>query len=590
VTTDKEKEEEIHIKGAPVSDGIAIGVPVFLAYESHEFIPDFPISTGEVEGEIQRYRKALSFSREDLKHLQKVLAEEGSNDAVSIVETHIQMLDDPLITTHMEKKIREMLKNTESVFHSVIEGLEELFSQHPDAFFREKLGDVRDLSNRVLKNLSPVEKIATEDIPPNSIIFAKDLIPSDTTSMQASRVTAFVTQTGGGTSHAALIARSKGIPYVASIDIETLQKAKGSCVIVDGQTGDIIINPSSNTLAKYEKLRNRLTLQYQQLEQDRDVSCETKDGCPIQLYANVNGLNDVDLVHHHGAKGIGLFRSEYPVFQDKELLFDEDAQYRLYAQLIEKAKGLSIVIRVLDLGGDKLPLSIHNFPKEPNPVLGCRGIRFLMRNKDIFRKQMRAILKASVKGDIRILIPLISDIQELRGVKQFIESVKQELAREGIAFKANIPLGCMLEVPSAILICDMIANECDFLSIGTNDLIQYTLGIDRNNSAMSDFYYPTHPSVVRMIKMAALEAKKNNKPISACGEITSNPLFAPLLVGLGVHNFSCASRFIPIIKKSIGQYTLLETCEIAEHVLKLGTSAEITEFLNSQRKTRFYEI
>ncbi len=580
---DKEKEE-IHIKGAPVSDGIAIGFPVFLAYQPEEYIPEFPISMGEVEGEIERYRQALSSSRDDLRHLQKVLAEEGSNDAVSIVETHIQMLDDPLITTQMEEKIREMLKNTESVFHSVIEGLEELFSRHPDAFFREKLGDVRDLSNRVLKNLAPIEKMAVEDIPPNSIIFARDLIPSDTASMQASRVTAFVTQTGGGTSHAALIARSKGIPYVASIDVDTLERARGSCVIVDGQTGDIIINPSSNTLAKYENLKNRLTLQYQQLEQDRNVPCETKDGYPIQLYANINGLNDIDLVHHHGAKGIGLFRSEYPVFQDKELLFDENAQFRLYEQLIEKANGLSIVIRVFDLGGDKLPLSIHNFPKEPNPVLGCRGIRFLMRNKDIFRKQMRAILRASVKGDIRILIPLITDIQELRGVKQFIEDVKQELVQEGIPFKAKIPLGCMLEVPSAILICDMIANECDFLSIGTNDLIQYTLGIDRNNSAMSDFYYPTHPSVVRMIKMAALEAKKNNKPISACGEITSNPLFAPLLVGLGVHNFSCASRFIPIIKKAIRQYTLLESCEIAEHVLNLDTSSAITEFLTSRVK------
>lgn len=579
--------EEIFIKGAPVSEGIAIGFPVFLSGQSAENFPDFPISTGEVESEIERYRQALTSSREDLIQLQKVLAEEGSNDAVSIVETHIQMLNDPLITTQMEEKIREMLKNTEAVFHSVIEGLEELFSRHPDSFFREKLGDVRDLSNRVLKNLSHHEKIDVENIPPNSIIFAKDLIPSDTASMQASRVTAFVTQTGGGTSHAALIARSKGIPYVASIDIETLEKAKGSCVIVDGQTGDIIINPSSNTLAKYENLKNRLTLQYHQLEQDKDLPCETKDGYPIYLYANINGLNDVDLVHHHKAKGIGLFRSEYPVFQDKELLFDEEAQYRLYAKLIEKAQGLSVVIRLLDLGGDKLPLSIHNFPKEPNPVLGCRGIRFLMRNKDIFRKQVRAILKASKKGDIRILIPLISDIQELRDVKKFIEEIKQELKQEGIAFKKKIPLGCMLEVPSAILICDMIANECDFLSIGTNDLTQYTLGIDRNNSALSDFYYPTHPSVLRMIKMAVLEAKKYNKPLSACGEITSNPLFAPLLVGLGVRKFSCASRFIPIIKKSIKQYTLLEACEIANYVLKLSTSAEITNFLTNRIKDPF---
>ncbi|MGH7889647.1 MAG: phosphoenolpyruvate-utilizing N-terminal domain-containing protein, partial [Thermodesulfobacteriota bacterium] len=300
-------DNEIYLKGAPVSEGIAIGIPIFLSYSDEDEVPDFPISTGEVESEIARYRQALSSSREDLKKLQADLADEGSKEVASIIGTHIEMLDDPLMTTHMEGKIREMLKNTESVFHAVINDYEKRFNETSDSFFKERFSDFKDLSQRVLRNLCDSERISLEKLPPNSIIFAKELIPSDTASLQATRVSAFVTQSGGGTSHAALIARAKGIPYVASIDMEILQNAKGKCVIVDGLTGDIIVNPSSDTLERYERLKSRLTKQYLQLEKDKLLPAETLDGYPVNLYANVNTINDIDLVHHHGAQGIALF-------------------------------------------------------------------------------------------------------------------------------------------------------------------------------------------------------------------------------------------------------------------------------------------
>lgn len=573
-------EKEIHLKGAPVSEGIAIGVPVFLNYGEEDTIPHFSITKGEVEGEIARYRQALSCSREDLKKLQADLTQEGSKEVASIIGTHIDMLDDPLLTTHMEGKIRESLKNTESVFHSVFNDYEKKFSETDDSFFKERLSDFRDLSQRVLRNLCESEKVCLSNIPPNAIVFAKELIPSDTASLQATRISAFVTQTGGGTSHAALIARAKGIPYVASIDMDQLQQAKGKCVIVDGLTGDIIVNPSLDTLEKYENLKNRLTKQYQQLEKDKDLIAETLDGYPVTLFANINTVNEIDLVHHHGAHGIGLFRSEYLFMQDPGLFFDEERQYTIYHQMLAKSQGLPLTFRLLDLGGDKYSHVFEEMAQEPNPVLGCRGIRFLLRRRDVFKTQLRALLRAGANSQLKILVPLISDIQELREVKKLVQEIQTELSAAKIPHNSSPLIGSMLEVPSAVLICDALAEEGDFLALGTNDLIQYTLGIDRSNPGMSDFYYPTHPGIVRMIKMTILEAKRKQKPITICGEIASNPLYTPLLVGLGVQNFSCAPRFIPIIKRTVRNLSLLDCCDIAEHVLTLTTSSEIASYLS----------
>ncbi len=577
------QEKEIHIKGAPVSEGIAIGIPVFLSSEGEE-VPDFPITTGEVETEIARYRQALSSSRFDLKKLQDDLTEEGSSEIASIIGTHIEMLDDPLMTTHMESKIREMLKNTEAVFHTVIHDYEQRFSETPDGFFKQRLTDVRDLSQRVLRNLCDSNKVSFDEIPQDAIVFAKELIPSDTASIQASRISAFVTQSGGGTSHAALIARAKGIPYVSSVSMDVLEKSNGSCVIVDGRTGDIILNPSADTIEKYEKLKKRLMKQYQQLEKDKDLPAETLDGYHVELFANINNLGDLELAHHHCATGIGLFRSEYLFLKDPALFFDEKGQIEEYRKIFDQAQGLLMTFRVMDLGGDKYSDLFPEMSREPNPVLGCRGIRFLLRRRDVFRVQLRAVLQAGVGHRIRFLLPLITDIHELREVKIIIQGIKEELRKEGALFLEETPIGCMLEVPSAVLICDALAQESDFLALGTNDLIQYMLGIDRSNPGMSDFYYPTHPGVIRMIRMTLLETKRYAKSITLCGEMASNPLFTALLLGMGVRQFSCAPRFIPLIKRTIRHLSLVDAVDIAEHVLTLRTSADISNYLHAETK------
>ncbi len=570
-------EQEIHLKGAPVSEGIAIGSLVFLTYSEEKEIPEFPISRAQVDGEIARYREAISSSREDLVKLQLDLDGEGAREVASIIGTHIEMLDDPLMTTHVEGKIREMLKNTEAVFHTVIHDYEKRFNETTDSFFRQRLSDVKDLSQRVLSNLCDSHRASFENIPPNSVVFAQELAPS--APLQTSNISAFVTQGGGGNSHAALIARAMGIPYVSSIDMQVLESAKGKQVIVDGLTGDIFINPSRLTLEKYEKLKLRLMKQYHQLDKDRDLVAETFDGYPIYLFANVSTANDIDFIHQQGIQGVGLFRSEYLFMQDTSLFFDEERQYLIYRQMFKKAKEMPFTFRVIDLGGDKGSQAFQEISKESNPVLGCRGIRFLLRRRDVFKTQLRAIYRAAVGHSVRILLPLISDAHEFREVKRFTEEIKRELQRGECIFNPDLPLGCMLEVPSAILVCDTLAEESDFLALGTNDLIQYSLGIDRSNPGMSDFYYPTHPGIIRMIKMTALEAKRFQKTLTVCGEMASNPLFTALLIGLGVQNFSCAPRFIPVIKRTVRHLSFINACAIAEHVLTLKTSSEVANYL-----------
>jgi phosphoenolpyruvate-protein phosphotransferase (PTS system enzyme I) len=571
-------QKEIWVRGFPVSDGIAIGIPFFFSPVKEE-VPEFSITLKEVDSEIERYRGALFSSRGDLKQLRKNLAEEVSEDAATIIETHIHMLDDPLMTDQMEDKIRQNLQNPESVFKSVMTDYEKRFSQKTDAFFQERLIDVMDLAKRVLGHLSPSKGNSLLNVPFNSIVFAKELIPSYTASAESSRVSAFVTQSGGGHSHAALIARAKGIPYVASVDVASLENITSRYVIVDGQAGDVIFNPTPATLEKYKQRKTSLKTSQQLLQKEMLYETETIDGCLIQVFANIGNMGDLENIHQARPEGIGLFRTEYLFFQNRKLISSEESQYNAYVELIRKIGAMPIVFRVFDVGGDKNPELFTEEEKEPNPVLGCRGIRFLLRHRDIFKMQLRALLRAGLHGDVRILLPLISDLSELEISKELIAEASASLKAEGIPFKANIPLGCMIEVPSAVLICDALAKNSDFISIGTNDLVQYALGIDRSNPAMSDFCYPAHPSVLRMIKMVNIETKRHGKTATICGEIASNPLFVPLLLGLGVDRFSCSPRYIPLVKRAIRQTNLLEAYELAQRVLSLDTTREVAQVL-----------
>ncbi|MDR2540132.1 MAG: phosphoenolpyruvate--protein phosphotransferase [Chlamydiales bacterium] len=575
----EDDRQETRIQGYSVSEGIAIGYPFFLENVDNP-IPNFPITLNEVDQEIQRYHIALRCSSEDLKKLSKYLTYKGSKEAATIIDTQIQILGDPCLTTHVEEKIRHMLQNIEAVFHSVITDYEIRFSCIKDSLFQDRWVDIMDLAKRVLRHLCSQEQVSWLNVPVESIIFAKSLIPSHAAIADYPRVIAFVTEEGGASSHAALIARSKGIPYVTCINLNNLRLCLTQFVIVDGYSGEVILSPSNKTLAEYQNRRNNLQKWVKKIHVNTDSILQTKDGHPVEVFANVGHLHDVEQLTKFGSKGVGLFRTEYLFFQNNHFSFSEEHQYEFYLQIIRKAADMPVTIRVFDIGGDKIPQFLHSFSADRS-AFKYRGIRFLLLHKDLFRMQLRAILRVAYHGNVRILLPLISDLIELEESRVLIEQVSQELSQEGALYKPNLPLGCMIEIPSAVFISGVLARHCDFLSIGTNDLIQYSLGIDRSDYVENDFHYSVHPSIIRMIKMVTFEAVQNKKDVSICGEIASHPLFIVLLIGLGLKIFSCSPRYIPTIRYVIKQIRFKDAAILAQAVLEMDSSSQIFETLQN---------
>jgi phosphoenolpyruvate-protein phosphotransferase (PTS system enzyme I) len=565
--------EELHLTGSSVSEGVAIGTLCFIEERKKKSFPDFAIKKSEVHTEISRYRTAISSSRRDLEKLQNFLCKEGSDEAVSIIDSHIQMLEDPLMTTVMEDQIKGMLRNTETVFNSVMSGYEDQFSKIDDAFFQQRLVDVKDLSARILNHLTDEVK-PEKTIPKLGIVCAKELIPSDTAEAPIGHVGAFISEMGGMTSHAALIARAKGIPYVAHVDFDTLRDFGEVTAIIDGKKGLVILNPSRETLNHYQKLQRQIAKEELVLRQEVSLNTSTLDGCRIEVSANLDNLVDVNNIHADRPASIGLFRTENLFFKRDLIDTDEEEQYSLYSEAVKRAQGLCITFRTFDVGSDKNVLR-ELWSTEPNPALGCRALRYLLQQPDLFKIQLRALARASKHGPIRILFPLICEVQELIDAKKLFLEAKKEA---GII--ADIPCGAMIEVPSAVLTCDAIAKRCDFLALGTNDLIQYTLAIDRCNPRLIDFYKPIHPGVVKMIVMAVNAAARQSTPISLCGEIASDARLLPLLIGLGITSFSCSPRYIPLVKRTVRETSFHSAQSLANQVLTLDSSSQVEDRLH----------
>ena len=566
--------EEQYFHGAPVSEGIAIGQLFFIgSFDDEDDESKFALRQEEIENEIRRYRKALSSSRKDLEKLHDTLSNEGSDEASHIIDAHIQMLSDPLMTTHMEEMIRNMKQNTEAVFRSVMIDYQQKLSGVKETLFQQRAIDVIDLSHRVLNHLRPKANHRLSDIPPNAVVFAKEIVPSETATAGASRVSAFVTQVGGGSSHAALIARSKGIPFVASIDIQLLKNAQSRRVIVNGLTGDVIINPTEETLEKHRAIQALLEKESKELEEEIELPAQTVDGKEISLHVNVSSVVELEKMTQYCALGVGLFRTEFLLADDSALFLSEERQYEVYRQVLSKAGQLPVVMRVFDVGGDKFPHLVLEREKNLSSLSSVRGIRFLLRHKDIFKMQLRALLRASQNGSMRLLLPLVSDIREVRETKALIQEVQKELLAENIE-TTSPPLGCMIEVPAAVMISEELAKECDFVSLGTNDLIQSVLGIERSQLEVSESNVPAHPSIIRMIKRVIDAAHFYHRSVTLCGEIASNPYFVPLLLGLGIDVFSCCPRYVPIVKRIIRQSEYRKAQVLAEQVLTCQSSDE----------------
>ncbi len=576
------------MRGLPISKGIGIGSPIFFASQETE-VPETPVE--HIDQEIDRYRKALEKSRKDVENLHRLSLEDGSSEIVSILSAHLEMMQDPILTSSIEEKIRDQQKNTESIFYALIREYKERFDSLKDQYFQERVRDVVDISRRILGHLSPQGNAKMEAMPKDSIVLAHELVPSET--VEASRaINAFVTAAGGITSHAAIIARAKGIPYVANVDIKNVKHIDVQSLIVDGSQGLVILNPSRKTLKRYQELQQAHRVNEQMLESVSHLKGETVDGYEVNLFANLENPKEIHEVIKAGAGGIGLFRSEY-LFLYGKAFPSEEKQFSIYKKMVSALKGKPLVIRVFDVGGDKkvdLPLDhkdAHYFTAigpEMNPALGCRAVRFLMRFPEILEAQLRAILRASAFGEIHILVPMVSDISELHFVRDKVKELQKELHDKGIKTALNIPIGCMIEVPSSAIMADVLAEEADFLSIGTNDLIQYVMAADRSNHHTADLYYSTHPSILRLIQMIVQAAGRAKKPVIVCGESAADPSLIPLLIGLGVREFSVAARHIPLVKHTIRKWRILEASRLVEGALDQKSAEDLKEYLSQECK------
>jgi phosphotransferase system enzyme I (PtsI) len=581
--------EEVILRGLPISKGIGIGFPIFFSAEGDE-VPEVAIQKREIDEEIERYRKALESSRKDVEKLQKMSIHDGPPEIVAILGTHLEMMQDPLLTTVIEEKIRDLQQSTESIFHHLIEEYKRRFSTLQDTYFQERVRDIIDVSRRILGHLRPLGRMGMGEMPHNSVVLAHELVPSETVEASSSLVSAFVTAAGGLTSHAAIIARAKGIPYVANVDIKLLKRIEVQSIVVDGSQGIVIINPSRQTLKKYQEIKRSYLDNYKLLKSSAHLKGETIDGYEIRIFANLENPKEIDKLIRGGSSGIGLFRSEYLFLSRKEFPSEEE-QFQIYKRMARALKGRPLVVRIFDVGGDKridlLPENrdsryFFNLGPEQNPALGCRAVRFLLRYPEILETQLRAILRASRFGEIHILIPMVSDISELREVRAITDKLKETLRKEGVKMASSVPLGCMIEVPSSAIMCDALADEADFLSIGTNDLVQYVLAADRSNPNTSDLYFSTHPSILRLIRMVVSSANKARKPVILCGECAADPSMIPLLIGLGIREFSVAARHIPLVKHTIRKWRILEACRLAEGALEYASAGELKQFLAAE--------
>ena len=566
-------KKEILFHGIPASPGIAIA-PVYLSrpQEKHTVaVENTQIDPESADSEIELFKQSLERTRNEIKDLQSTLRDSLEERDAAIFDAHLLIVDDRMLSTEVVNMIRKKLLPARSAFRQTIERYISAMSSMPDQYLRERAADIQDVANRILANLDGLtdrKNVASFTGP--VIVIAKDLTPSDTATLDRSHVTGFAIETGSPTSHTAILARSMKIPAVVGMRRIFERLTNGDKVIIDGYLGMVIIHPEPETIEFYEEKLRRQERLLAELEKENRMLAETTDGYVIQLMANVEGIEGIEEVKKSCSEGIGLFRTEY-LFMNKPVLPDEETQFQVYKKLAELMPDQPVIIRTLDVGGDKFDAAI-SLPKEPNPFLGMRAIRLGLSRPELLKNQLRALLRAGVYGDIKILFPMISSLEELEGLLHLLEQLKEDLRERGILFKDDMQVGVMIEIPSAVLIADQLAKKADFFSIGSNDLVQYTLAVDRSNEKVAKLYNPMHPAVIELIAMAAKAARDNQIWISCCGELAGDPLFTPLLVGLGVQELSMSPGALPAIRRTIRRLSMAEAEALVQDIRQAADS------------------
>jgi phosphotransferase system enzyme I (PtsI) len=563
-------------RGIPVSPGVRRGKLLVLDRPAGSAIPRLVLPPGEAPRQLARLQEALVQTRREIQEVQRQVSERLAASEAGIFDAHLAALDDPMLIEEVSRQITEEHLTAEYAFQQTADKFARTLGAMADEYLRERASDMRDLAGRVLNHLTGRAEDGTlRRLTEPCLVVAHDLSPTQTAQLDKRFVLGFATDIGGKTSHTAIMARALRIPAVVGLQNASHTLASGQYALLDGYNGQLILNPTEQTLFEYGQLdRKRVTLE-ERLRDAVDQPAVTLDNARITVSANVEQAGDTEAVRACGAEGVGLFRTEY-LFINRETLPSEEEQYRSYRAVAEALHPAPVIIRTLDLGGDKF-LSHLQVPTEMNPFLGWRAIRFCLQERDIFRAQLRAILRASTGGNVKMMYPMISGLEELQQANAFVEQLKAELHREGIPFNPDLEIGAMIEIPSAVLAADALAKRVKFFSIGTNDLIQYSLAVDRLNERIAHLYEPTHPAIVRLIHLTAEAGRRHGIWTGVCGEMAGDPLLTPLLLGLGVTELSAGPASIPRIKHLIRRLRLSEAQALARQALECESPGEILQ-------------
>jgi phosphotransferase system enzyme I (PtsI) len=569
----------IQLKGIAAAGGISIGPAYVLGKEEFVVVRE-AINWADIPTQIQLFEEALIQTRREIIELQKRISSDMGQEEAQIFDAHLLVLEDRMLIEEVISRLKKEQLNVAYIFSEVLKKYIGVFLKIEDEYLKERAADINDVGKRILRNLLGREKKGLGDVGAKAIIVAHDISPSDTAAMYTKNVAAFVTDIGGKTSHTAIMAKSLEIPAVVGLEGITSKVNSGDILIVDGSMGIVIIDPDEEALKNYRQKLEKLKGIADKFLLVKDLSAVTTDGRTILINANIEFPDEVPSAKLHGGQGIGLYRTEFFYMNRKDSPSEEE-HYQAYKYVAQEMNPHSVVIRTLDIGGDKF-LSQFNIPHEMQPFLGWRAIRFCLARPDIFKLQLRAILRASVHGNLKLMYPMISGVEELRQANQLLGEAKEELRQNGLEFNDKIEVGVMVEVPSAAMTADILAREADFFSIGTNDLIQYSLAVDRSNEKVAYLYDPAHPAILRLVKSIIDAAHQSEIKVAMCGEMAGEPSLALILLGLGLDEFSLPPQVIPELKYVIRAVGFKAAQEIAVQALKLSTGKEVEEF--SQNK------
>lgn len=561
--------------GICVSPGIGIG-RAFVYRKGTPAITRRRVAKYQTAAEVERFRNTLHQASDEIRRIRRMVASDQGEELAQIFDAQLAMLQDPGIKEKTEALVSDKLYSSERAYAQTLAELKASFGNIENAYLRERVRDIDDIENQVLMRLAGAEVQALHALRANTVVIAHDLLPSEMVRLERRQVKGVVLDIGGATSHAAIIARSLRLPMVTGVGDCARQVSSGDLIVVDGNEGRVHLRPDSETERRYRSQLRRQLRRVRDLDARRDLPAVTRDGLEITLMANVDVPTEVQLALDHGARGVGMYRTEFLYLNYR--LPSEEEQFEVYADIVKSLVPHPVVIRTLDLGGDKLS-HVLDTPPEANPFLGWRGIRICLDTPELFKTQLRALLRAGAYGEVQILLPMISNLDELRRARVLLDEAKYELQAEGHSFAEDCKLGIMVEVPSMALMVDRFASEVDLLSLGTNDLTQYTLAVDRGTSKVADLYEPYHPAVLRLAKMVCDSGRRAGTPVSICGEMAGDPLATALLIGLGLERLSLSPGLIPEVKEVIRAISVMQAREVSAACLEMRTGEEVREHL-----------